>query len=759
MKNNPSASSSDRIGKLPILTASAVALLASFAGARGQAISISGVTTYTQNFDTLPTTAGTDWTDDSILPGWYARTDVLTPPTLPALPIGIYDGGAAVTSGLLSIGNSASTERALGARPTSVNYGMVVLGALFQNTSASALAVGDVDYNGELWFTQATANNRDGFQFFYQISAAPITALDPFLVNNGATYAANAAVSDIGWTRFASLDYSDTNATAGAALAAPVIRNIKFSLGVTLLPNEYLMLRWRNPNDAAGDAVMGIDDLSVSFTAAAKVYNLGHTVGGAPDGVLAVSPNLYWLSDTVQDGFATGDSIAFSQDITAGPGTATITAPAAVTLGRITLSNTIGTYTLQTSGDVTATGIVGTGTQALRKSGAGALVLLGQSTGNAGLIFDEGSITLDSTAGGSLSGAISTTAGVLSTGGITVTGNGVVSAAIGGGSGDTTDNTYVGTTTVASGSLVANKAAGVIAIPGDLLVQTGATFRYAGNNAGNQIADTSSITIDGGTFGDVTAAGANPTNPGASEIVAGLTLTANGGNFSTGRATFTTTGAFRVLAGTALAHRAGAIVAEEVAVGAGSIDLDGGSTTAGSQSRLTVGAGGLTLTGGTINLNSHAGVSSATSVGSIVMLNGDVTSTLTSNILDLRTAAMTAAIATVDLGGAERVFDVTGNLTIGTDPAPIPLTNGGVVKDGTGNLTVTGSQTWTALIINDGVVTLGATPPPSPALENTFGEVDAGASQAVPEPGALSLLTVGLLGYFGRRRRVYTRAY
>jgi hypothetical protein len=747
------------IGSLRIRSVSAAVLLASIAGVRGQAISIPGVGTYTQDFNTLPTSAGVNWTDNGTLPGWYAQTDTLASPTL---PLGIYDGGAAVVSGLLSIGNSASTERALGVRPTSTNYGTVILGALFQNTSGSPVSIGNVEYSGELWFTQATANNRDGFQFFYQVATNPITSLTPFTVNNTATYDANAAVSDAGWTRFTSLDYSDINGTAGGALVTPVSRNIKSFLGITLQPNEYLMLRWRNPNDTAGDAVMGIDDLSVSFTGTPKDYNLSHTVGGAPDGMLAVSANPYWLSGTTPVGLASGDSIAFSQDITAGSGLVTITAPAAITLGTLTLGNTIGTYTLKTDADVRVSGIIGTGIQALRKTGAAALILTGQSSGNAGLIFDEGSIKLDSANGGSLAGAISTEAGITSTGGITVIGTGVGTAAIGGGTSDVVDNTYVGTTTVASGNLVVNKAAGVIAIPGDLVVQAGATFRYAGNNVGNQIADTSIITIDGGTFGDVTASNTNPANPGAAEIVAELTLTPNGGNFSSGRATFMVTGVLRVLAGTALAHRAGTIIATEVEVGAGAIDLDGGSTTAGSPSRLTVGFGGLTLRSGTINLNSHASAVSATSVGSILTLDGDVTSTGTSNIFNLKTAVMTAAEATVNLGGIERAFNVTGSLTIGTDAAPIALTNGGLVKDGSGNLILTGSQTLTSLTINDGVVTLGATPAPGPAagveigmndplLDNGFGDVT--SAEAVPEPGLLSLLAVGVLGLFSRRRR------
>ena len=69
MKSSAALSSLNRIGNLRILTVSAATLLASYAGARGQAISVSGVSTYSQNFDTLPTIAGMNWTDNITIPG------------------------------------------------------------------------------------------------------------------------------------------------------------------------------------------------------------------------------------------------------------------------------------------------------------------------------------------------------------------------------------------------------------------------------------------------------------------------------------------------------------------------------------------------------------------------------------------------------------------------------------------------------------------------------------------------------------------
>ena len=759
MKNVIATSSIHRIREIRILTVSAAALVVAVMTAPkadAQFISLTGATTYMQDFDLSLGTGTAAWVDGTTIPGWHAGINANA----------TADGnvqesdGSVALSGLLNLGTTTAADRALGSKVTSTNaFANAAYGVLFKNDSAFTLDITNIAYVGELWRTNTTATTglAEVWTTFTKISPTLFTDVEP----GGSAATANvgtftAAPAALNWSSPTILPPgSQLNGNDPATLAA---RRRSADPNLRLAPGEFFMFRWVDSNLGGTDGHQGIDDFSISFLSLPNdlVYNLGHSVGGtAPNGVLAVSPNQYWrLSGITPSGFASGDPIAFSEEITAGAGTATITAPAAVSVGTITLGNTVGTYTLKTDADVTTAGIIGTGTQALRKTGTASLIITGPSSGNAGLVLDEGGIRLDSTVGGSLSGPISTTAGVLSTGGITVTGTGL--SAFGTGAADATGNTYVGTTTVSSGNLLANKATGVTAIPGDLVVKAGAAFQYrfAATLAGDQIADTSRVTIDGGAFGDITAAGVSPNNPGAAETVTDVTITANGGNFSTGRAAFTATGAFRVLAGKALAHRAGSIIAEEVEIGAtGSIDLDGGSTTPGSESRLTVGAAGLTLSGGTINLNSHASAVSATSVGSILTLNGDVTSTGTSRILDIRTAIMTAAVATVDLGGVERGFDVTGLLNIGTDVAPVALSNGDILKDGPGNLSLSSSETLNSLTINDGVVTLGYTPPPpSPVFGENSLPSDGGPAAAVPEPGALSLLAVGALGLLRRRR-------
>jgi fibronectin-binding autotransporter adhesin len=239
-----------------------------------------------------------------------------------------------------------------------------------------------------------------------------------------------------------------------------------------------------------------------------------------------------------------------------------------------------------------------------------------------------------------------------------------------------------------------------------LTIEAGGTFRYLNNNVSDQILDSASVTINGGTFGE--PANAAPTNPGATDTIANLTI--NSGSFGSGRnATilpFTITGALKVNGGVALAQRGGVISAQTVEIGGGSVNLDGGSATAAQESRLDVGSGGLKLASGTINLNSGPSTIAAGSQGSIVNLNGNITSTGNSRFVRLNTTEL-APKARIDLGGFDRIFEVTGNLEIGAPGAPVEIANGSLTKTGPGNLILGGDNTYFGETrINTGVLIL-----------------------------------------------------
>jgi fibronectin-binding autotransporter adhesin len=380
------------------------------------------------------------------------------------------------------------------------------------------------------------------------------------------------------------------------------------------------------------------------------------------------------------------------------------TGPAASSNRTITVGAGGGTFAQDGTGDLTLAGdLLGTGI--FTKTGPGKLILTGSASTVGGVQIDAGILQLgDGLATGGAPGSgpiVNHSQLILNPGGAlalisTISGSGTVtkegfgSATLGG----SLANTYTGLTTVTAGTLFAGKVAGVQAIGGDLLVLGGGTFRYSGDNTPNQIPDTATVTLDGGNFGD--PLNANPLSPSFTDTIANLAVK-NGGSFASGRnallTPFTVTGTTTVNAGSILAQRGGGMVTDALTVEAsGSARLDGGSTTAGQESRITVGAGGLTLHDGHVQFNAGPSTLATNSAGSIFVLNGDLIST---GVSDFTRGADVAVKAQIDLGGGTRTFHVTDTLSIGAvGGALVNVTNGGIIKAGPGTLRITGASTY-----------------------------------------------------------------
>ncbi len=491
-------------------------------------------------------------------------------------------------------------------------------------------------------------------------------------------------------------------------------------------------------NQIVDISVADVSPVSVSFENSARDYTITgtHGIAGATSvvksgaaSVTISNTNSFTGNFTINAGTVrvaaisaagSSGSLGSGNDIVFGGGTLEFTSPAGATNRGVVLNGTGGSVRTAAGNSLTLSGAI-SGSGTLTKVGAGTVIISNSNNTFAATKVDEGVLQLgDGGATGTFGSGIVTNNALVAydiegavptviTGPGRLEKRGTTTTTITG----ATANTYTGLTTIVAGTLIAGKTAGIDAISGDLQVGSGAFFRFAGNNTSNQIADTSSVTVNGGTFGDVTAVGVNPTNPGAAETVANFTL--NGGNFSTGRATFTTTGLFKVTGGVALAHRGGIISAHAAEVSGGSIDLDG-TTTSSPESRLDVGVGGLTLANGIVNLNSAAGVASATSVGSIVRLSGNVVSTGNSRFANVKPAVMTVAKAQIDLRGANRTFDVAGTLDIGSPASLLVVINGiagspaGIVKTGPGNLVLPGIHTYDGpTTVNGGTFTFDGT--------------------------------------------------
>src|SRR5262245_65804805 len=102
-------------------------------------------TAYTQDFNTLPASGSTTFTNDSIIPGWFhARTGTGT--TL------VANDGSSNAGNLYSYGTGTATERALG----SIGTGNAAIGNMFwglrlQNNTGATITQLDVSYTGEQW--------------------------------------------------------------------------------------------------------------------------------------------------------------------------------------------------------------------------------------------------------------------------------------------------------------------------------------------------------------------------------------------------------------------------------------------------------------------------------------------------------------------------------------------------------------------------------------------------------------------------------
>jgi DNA/RNA endonuclease YhcR with UshA esterase domain len=213
-------------------------------------------TAVTQNFDGLNTTGSGSFTNNSTLPGWHAwKTNPYT-----AYAATMADSGTLNSGNLYSLGNAASTDRALGSL-CSGSSDRVCYGWRLKNNTGSAINSLEISYYGEQWRVAGIADNR--LWFNYKIDSK-IDSLDYKELKYG-----------IGMTRDSLLDFiSPQKSTTAKALNGNDAANrvlIKQTISVSIPINYEIFIVWIDSNDISSDNMLAIDDVSVNAVSASDV--------------------------------------------------------------------------------------------------------------------------------------------------------------------------------------------------------------------------------------------------------------------------------------------------------------------------------------------------------------------------------------------------------------------------------------------------------------------------------------------------------
>lgn len=206
---------------------------------------------YTQNFVGLANSGtGNTWTDNSTISNWYSQRSG-TGTTYAA------DAGTGTGGNLYSYGTGTNSERALGSLGSSnAAAGNFAHGVLLKNTSGIAITDIKISYTLEQWRNggNTTANT---ITFWYKISSTTITALNP---NSNGTWTQVSGLSLSSQKNTSSAAQLDGNASANKVSAS----NISIP-GLSLENNNFIMLKWEDPDHTGTDHGLAIDDVTISW--------------------------------------------------------------------------------------------------------------------------------------------------------------------------------------------------------------------------------------------------------------------------------------------------------------------------------------------------------------------------------------------------------------------------------------------------------------------------------------------------------------
>jgi hypothetical protein len=210
-----------------------------------------GTLTYTQNFNTLPTTGSATWSDDSTIPGWYAqRTGTGTSI--------VASSGPSTQGNLYSYGTGTQTDRALGSigstpEPTAGHFAW---GVQFENQSSRDITLTTLVYTGEQWWNNT--NTPHTITLWYQVRSTLMPSLNPGTDNTGWTSLSSG--------NFTSIHTGSIFGTSYDGNAAPNRTLINLSSANLVVPDgHFLMVRWSDLDQGGSDHGLAIDDVALTF--------------------------------------------------------------------------------------------------------------------------------------------------------------------------------------------------------------------------------------------------------------------------------------------------------------------------------------------------------------------------------------------------------------------------------------------------------------------------------------------------------------
>lgn len=423
-------------------------------------------------------------------------------------------------------------------------------------------------------------------------------------------------------------------------------------------------------------------------------------------GNLTISSAIYSSDNLIKDGTGSGRLILSGDN-------SNLTGQVFINNGTLQAAhnNALGTNTTTVAGGATlglsggiavgnAVSVSGTGV-----GGGGAIRNFSDANTLSGTITGTGATTIASDSGtlsltGNLTGANTATtfagAGNINvaqittgTAGVTVNTTGTVTY-----NGGTTANTYTGLTTVSNGTLVLGKTAGTTALAGNLTVNAG-TVRL---NAGNQIANTSTVTLAGTASLDLDghAETLGQLNSASSTTVLALdatgALTLNGPNNTNSNYAGTITGgagSSLTVAGTGKVYLSGnnSGYAGTTTVSSGTLNVSGSNNVLGT-------GGAVVNSGGSLQVQGNLALANA------VTLNGTGTS---GNGAIQNFAGDNTLSGTINVASNSRVQSDTGTLELAGN---IALGANALTVGGAGNTELAGTVSGAGDLYKEGTGTL-----------------------------------------------------